>query len=65
MTPLTTEASIRKVHGYVDFWKVGKLNHNKEVERGIDWPRFRDNAVAPLDSSGGKYYIKEGLRNVV
>ncbi|MBQ2625306.1 MAG: hypothetical protein IJG18_09460 [Kiritimatiellae bacterium] len=65
MTPLTTEASIRKVHGYVDFWKVGKLNHNKEVERGIDWPRFRDTATALLESYGCNYYIKEDLCKAV
>lgn len=54
---------IRQAHDYVDFWKVGKLNHNKEVERNIDWPQFRDNATALLGSFGSKYYIKEDLRN--
>lgn len=56
---------IRQAHDYVDFWKVGKLNHNKEVERSINWPRFRDNAIALLDSYGSKYYIKEDLRKAV
>ena len=56
---------IRQAHDYVDFWKVGKLNHNKEVERSIDWPHFRDNATALLDSFGSRYYIKEDLRKAV
>lgn len=56
---------IRQAHSYVDFWKVGKLNHNKEVERSIDWPQFRDNATALLDSFRSKYYIKEDLRKAV
>ena len=56
---------IRQAHGYVDFWKVGKLNHNKDVERSIDWPQFRDNSTALLDSFRSKYYIKEDLRKAV
>ena len=31
---------LRKAHDYVDFWKVGKLNHNKAVEHSFDWPKF-------------------------
>ena len=53
---------IRQVHGYVDFWKVGKLNHNKEVERSVNWPKFRDDATALLESFGSEYYIKEDLK---
>ena len=56
---------IRQAHDYVDFWKVGKLNHNKEVERIINWPKFRDNATVLLDSFGSRYYIKEDLRKAV
>ena len=32
--------------GRVDFWKVGKLNHNKAVEQSVNWPKFRDDATA-------------------
>ena len=53
---------IRKAHNYVDFWKVGKLNHNKEVEQSVDWPKFREDAIALLESYGSRYYIKEDLR---
>ena len=53
---------IRKAHDYVDFWKVGKLNHNKAVEQFVDWPKFRDDATALLEHYGCKYYIKEDLR---
>lgn len=65
MTSLATEASIRSAHDYVDFWKVGKLNHNKEVEARVDWPKFRDDAIMLLESFGSEYYIKEDLRKVV
>ena len=50
--------------GRVDFWKVGKLNHNKAVEQSVDWPRFRDAATTLLEHYGCKYYIKEDLRKV-
>ena len=53
---------LRKAHDYVDFWKVGKLNHNKAVEQSVDWPKFRDDATALLEHYGCKYYIKEDLR---
>ena len=56
---------IRKAHDYVDFWKVGKLNHNKEVEKSVDWPKFRENAIALLKEYGSKYYIKEDLKRAV
>ncbi|MBR4258087.1 MAG: hypothetical protein IKQ17_03560 [Kiritimatiellae bacterium] len=56
---------IRRAHDYVDFWKVGKLNHNKEVEARVDWPKFRDDAIMLLESFGSEYYIKEDLRKAV
>jgi len=31
---------INDLYDYVDFWKVGKLNHMKEVENTIDWKKF-------------------------
>jgi DNA repair photolyase len=26
--------------GFVDFWKIGKINYDKQVEAGIDWKQF-------------------------
>ncbi len=31
---------IRTLMGYVDFWKVGKINHRPEIEKEIDWTFF-------------------------
>ena len=53
---------IRKAHDYVDFWKIGKLNHNKEIETRVDWVKFRDDATILLDQYECDYYIKEDLR---
>ena len=54
--------AIRKAHDYVDFWKVGKLNHSQAVEQSALGSKFRDDATALLEHYGCKYYIKEDLR---
>ena len=51
---------IPPLNEYVDFWKIGKMNHRKLA---IDWPKFRKDAIALLDSLGAKYYIKKDLRD--
>lgn len=53
---------IRKAHKYVDFWKIGKLNHNKEVESKVDWAKFRTDVITLLEQHKCDYYIKEDLR---
>lgn len=55
-------AVIRRAASYVDFWKVGKLNHMKEVADRVDWKKFYSDVVDLLESLGAKYYIKEDLR---
>lgn len=50
---------IEVAHQYVDFWKVGKMNHQVTT---IDWAFFAREVVALLDSLGAKYLIKEDLR---
>jgi len=53
---------IQKMHPYVRFWKIGKLNHNKDVENTVDWRKFRVDAENLLKEKGAAYYIKEDLR---
>ena len=57
-----TEIAGSQAGGRVDFWKVGKLNHNKAVEQSTLGPKFRAAAIALLEHYGCKYYIKEDLR---
>ena len=59
---IKTEIEGSQAGGRVDFWKVGKLNHNKAVEKSALGPEFRDAATALLDHYGCKNYIKEDLR---
>jgi len=55
-------AVIHMAHPYVNFWKVGKLNHMKEYERTVDWGKFLFDAETLLTKLGAKYYIKNDLR---
>lgn len=45
---------------YVDFWKIGKMNHRK---LDVDWVKFREDAINILNECGAKYYIKKELRD--
>ena len=54
-------AVIRRFRRYVRFWKIGKLNHMRDVEAGIDWAAFRDTAVRQLEKAGAEFYIKRDL----
>ena len=60
--PKEALAVIRKIHPYVRFWKIGKLNHNKEVEKTIDWKKFRIDVETLLKKIGADFYIKDDLR---
>lgn len=52
---------IEKAHSYVQFWKIGKLNHMKDEEAKVDWAKFLHNVEALLKSLNAKYYIKKDL----
>lgn len=47
---------------YVDFWKIGKMNHRK---LDVDWVKFRKDVTKELDDYGANYYIKKELREAV
>jgi DNA repair photolyase len=52
---------LRQMMPYVDLWKIGKLNHYKQIEKSIDWVAFREQAKGILDKASAKYYIKKDL----
>jgi hypothetical protein len=56
-------AVIRMAHPYVNFWKVGRLNHMKAYEQTVDWGKFLFDAETLLTKLGAKYYIKNDLRS--
>lgn len=59
--PCHTLALIDASHKYVDFYGVGKWNHDPTAN-GIVWPRVRSEVEARLKKYGKTYMIKEALR---
>lgn len=49
----------------VDHWKIGKINHCKDLGAGVDWPQFRRDAEALLTGIGASYYLKNSLTGVL
>lgn len=62
--PAQTLHLIELTHEFVDFYGVGKLNHNPELEKTIDWPKFRADAEALLKKYGKDYKIKAALASI-
>jgi len=58
--PIQSLEIIRTTHDYVDVFKVGKWNHDKEASK-INWPKFAKDAVNLLNELGAQYYIKKDL----
>ena len=60
-------AVIQEALPYVDFWKVGKLNHMKAVEEKIDWPKFRADVLTLFAENDKRekfdFYIKQDLKD--
>ncbi|MRS04031.1 hypothetical protein EG832_12550 [bacterium] len=61
--PVQALAVIDMAHRYVQFWKIGKLNHMKDVEAGVNWQKFLSDVELLLRKVDAKYYIKDDLRN--
>jgi len=61
--PEDTFALIEATRGYVDVYKVGKLNYRPEAN-GIDWRKFAVEVEEKLKSTGKEYYIKSDLRKL-
>jgi DNA repair photolyase len=62
IVPEQTLHLIELTHEFVDFYWVGKLNHNHELEDTIDWAEFLADAEELLKSLNKDYGIKYQLR---
>jgi len=61
---LDTEATkeiIRQTHGYVDLYKVGRVNY-VGLTKTTDWARFTAEVIEVLARVGAKHYIKKDLQ---
>jgi len=48
--------------GFIDVYKVGKLNNYMGFDKGIDWTAFLQNTLDILRPAGKQIYIKHDLR---
>jgi len=62
--PAQTLALVEATHEYVDFYGVGKWNHDTRAKE-INWPKFRADAEELLKRHGKAYKIKAALGAVV
>jgi DNA repair photolyase len=46
---------------YLDYVKIGKLNHHREIESRIDWTKFLWSVVEICERENLPYYIKNDL----
>lgn len=61
--PDQTIALIKATAAFVDHYKVGKLNHDVNVE--VDWKTAIPKIKQALDDCGCNYYIKQGTMRYV
>jgi len=61
LDPKASLQIIENTWEWVDLYKIGKLNHDKEREAQIDWRRFGARAIELCAKYGKRYYIKEDL----
>lgn len=60
--PEESLAVIKAAAPYVDFFKIGKWNHDPDHrDDAIDWAKFKDDVEALLKSLGKEYMLKEDL----
>jgi len=60
--PLQTYSIINDLKDVVDHWKVGKLNYFPDVEKTVDWVRFREDLRELFLKLGiTDYYLKKSL----
>jgi DNA repair photolyase len=52
---------INQTYEFVDFYKVGKLNHFKDYQNTINWSQFKRDVIEKLRQCKKNYYIKTDL----
>jgi DNA repair photolyase len=60
INPAAVFRLIDATHCFVTVFKVGKLNRHRHAAT-IDWPKFRADVVAKLESVGANYTLKKAL----
>ena len=53
---------VDRTYEFVDLFKVGKLNYNKQ-QKEVDWKQFRSDIISKLKSYDKNFYIKKDLKD--
>jgi DNA repair photolyase len=61
INPIWTICLMDKISPFADAFKVGKLNHNPEIEKQINWAEFLKIVVKKLRYLKKPFYIKKDL----
>lgn len=64
INPESVLRMIEGTHDFVDFYKVGKLNHDRRA-RDTDWPEFRAAVIHKLELLNCEYLIKDALKEEI
>lgn len=64
LDPAASLEIIRQTHGFVDLYKVGKLNHHAHAA-SINWRQWAEDATTLLDRLGKRYYVKDDLAAIL
>lgn len=59
--PIQAIHVVHMLHDYVDYWKIGKINYNKELENNVNWSWFRDKIIETLEKHNCNYMLKRSL----
>ena len=54
-------AIMELTHNYVDFYKIGKLNHFRKHEDKFDWTKFLNDSIEVMRRNNKDFYIKKDL----
>jgi len=63
--PVQAIQLVRRLHPFVDHWKVGKINYHKEIENAVDWIRFRKEITDLFEEIGADFYLKKSLTDIL
>jgi len=52
---------IDRTHRSVGYYRVGKINHDAELERAVQWTKFLRDVLDALTAHGCRYVVKDDL----
>ena len=60
--PIQSLALMEATLNYVDYYKIGKLNNYRGLDKSIDWADFANKAIEIMTKANKDFYIKHDLR---